>query len=111
MKIEYKKLKNENEIEYQIVNFDYFDGDKYLFNIFSNLFGALILEENDFIWFKTLKIKCVEEIYILQWHEDIGNSIKFISKNIEQEKIAENRIIKVIEELNKIILSKDLRKD
>lgn len=106
MAVSYKKFynKEKNIVEYLLVNFDCYDGNELLANIFHEEYGFCICERFDGIWYKIIRISVDDCSYELMWHEDVGNSIYSINHSDESDNLLEIRLNKVIDIINSRIL-------
>lgn len=104
--VEYRKYINGfkgNRTEFLLCNFDYRDGNDYLTGLFSELFDFEITERSDGIWFYVVKIRLGTCVYELLWHEDVGNCIYCAEQSEQNNVLLEERLNKVLEELNRRI--------
>ena len=68
-----------NRIEYLFVNFDYFDGNELVANLFCQEYQMSMGEKIDGrIYYSIIKLNKDSIEYNLIWHEDVGNYIFLI---------------------------------
>lgn len=102
MLISYKKTydaKNKR-VEFVLVNFDYYDGNELLANIFHDEFGFKFNGRTDNIWNKIIRMALEDCIYVFFWHEDVGNSIYCLNQSEYNNNLLEERIKKAIDIVN-----------
>lgn len=103
MAITYKKYHNDvkNRVEYMIIDFDYYDGNDFLADIFHEKYGFSICDVFDGIWFRIVYISLDDCIYELLWDEDIGNSVYCKKQSTSANDLLEERLKNVIDTANK----------
>ncbi len=92
--------KDKNRVEYLLRNYDYFDGNDLLADIFCREFNFVIVDKFDGFWFKTITL-CLEKCnYVFLWHEDVGNLIYCMDQMGNSNEILETRLKRAILILN-----------
>lgn len=92
--------KDNNRVEFYLLNFDYYDGNEYLANIFNEEFGFRTCNKYDGIWFKTIHICLGDCTYEMRWHEDVGNAIYCLEQSNSSNELLEVRLKRVIDIVN-----------
>ncbi len=103
MKIGYSKYVNtykDGIVEFNLNNFDYIDGNKFLAKIFCDTFGMAQNDEEDGVWFSRIKVHNDDCGYYFVWHEDAGNYVYSENSSPEQVRELEEKLSKVIEIIN-----------
>ncbi len=108
MMVSFVKSYNEGKsrVEFLLVNFDYYDGNEYLAQIFNEEYGFCVCDKYNGIWFEIIHICLGDCIYEMLWHEDVGNVIYSIEQSQNANDLLEERLSKVIDIVNKRIQHK-----
>lgn len=106
MKVTYKKSINtekDNRMEFLLINYDYIDGNDYLAKLFSKMYGFIVEEKIDGLWYNIIRIRAGNSIYELLWHEDTGNELYCLNQTEEENEILQQRLEKILCILNEQI--------
>lgn len=95
--------KEKKRVEFLLVNFDYYDGNEYLAELFNEKYGFCICDKFDGIWFKIIHIGLEDCLYEMIWNEEIGNSIYCINQSEKANDLLEERLRNVINTINERI--------
>ena len=105
MNISIKKHVNtdeNNRVEFLLANYDYFDGNDLLSDLFHKKFGFKVGEKLDGIYYSIQKLYSEDTEYNLVWHEDVGNYIYSTQQDEKTLHQLEDRLKFIITDLNSL---------
>lgn len=96
--------KDENgRIEFLFVNFDFFDGNDLVAELFCREYQMLSEEKIDGIFYNIIKLHKNTTEYDLYWHEDVGNYIFSITQDDHSIIELEQRLKVIVSKLNEVL--------
>lgn len=95
-----------NRVEYLWKNFDYYDGNDFIAQIFSDEFGMKVDEKIDGIYYGIIKLRGNMAEYHLIWHEDVGNYMYCINQEKKCLEKLEQELSVITEKLNNMLKDK-----
>ena len=107
MNVKFKKFYDikQNRIVFSFINYDYYDGNDYLAELFKERYNFVVKKKIDGWWYSIIHICNEHSEYELLWHEDIGNEIYSLIQTDKENEILENRLNNIVDIINKRISS------
>ena len=104
--IKHINLKENNRIEFLLLNYDYFDGNDIILKFFEEDFQMKLFEKIEGLFSRIIKIRNDTDEYNLIWHEDVGNYIFSSNQDIKSINELEERLEVIVGKLNGIVSTK-----
>ncbi len=108
MKIHVVKHMNKtenNRIEFLFQNFDFFDGNDLIAELFSKEYEMSASEKADGIFYSIIKLYKNNIEYELIWHEDVGNYMFSVNQDENIIEDLESKLKVIVNKLNEMIVN------
>lgn len=99
------KNDDKDRIEYLLVNFEYYDGNKLIAKEMCSKYGMKLAEEKEGLFYNIKRLVKEKEDFFLMWHEDVGNFAYSESQSREVNSELRKILEEIVRDLNKRIKS------